>query len=286
MGLEKKLKLIGLVFITISILFIIYVSLISIESYKTGQGEFVNSKSNSKPTTHVDSQQQSPYFSSLHNTKVLDNNQSVDKGNKVVDVMIPQGAGIPNYLSMFFFPTALHIHTGDTVRWINKDSAGHTVTAMALNSGLIWPKNSKNGLTTYSHTFDQPGIYAYFCQIHPYMAGIVYVDAPESQRELRYFTQGNNTMDVEIEIPQNAAYEPNFGPMFIPSGAVIPIGSKITWSNKDYVSHTATAPDGSFDTGEIKPGESKTILLNDRQGIISYYCKIHPWMQAMVSITS
>jgi len=200
------------------------------------------------------------------------------------DVILPQGDGASGARNTFFIPTSLHIHTGDTVRWINKDTVSHTVTSVAFNSGPIWPEVSKQGSSVYSHTFDQSGTYVYFCQIHPYMSGIVYVDTQESQRELRFNNPSNSIMDVKIEIPQNAAYGPNFGPMFIPSGAHIPFGSKITWTNKDYVPHTATALDGTFDTGIISPGQSKSVILNERSGTIDYYCKYHPWMQGLLMV--
>jgi plastocyanin len=72
--------------------------------------------------------------------------------------------------------------------------------------------------------------------------------------------------------------------MFIPSGTHIPFGSQITFTNRDYVAHTATATDGTFDTGIIQPGESKSVIMGDRQGAIPYFCRVHPWMQALIIV--
>ena len=191
---------------------------------------------------------------------------------------------MPGVRTTYYTPTSLHIHAGDTVRWINKDTVSHTVTAVAFNSGLIWPSGFNEGPSMYRHTFDIPGIYVYFCEIHPYMGGIVYVDTEETQREITSSSSSGNLMDTKIEIPQNAAYDVNYGPMFIPSGAHVPFGSQITFTNRDYVAHTATATDGTFDTGTLQPGQSKSFILNDRQGTITYFCRIHPWMQAIITV--
>lgn len=209
---------------------------------------------------------------------------SHNSASKEFNIIINKGSGLPGVQHIFFDPPSIHIHAGDTVKWTNKDTVGHTVTAMAVKSPIIYPEKSNEGPSTFSHKFTQPGVYAYFCQIHPYMGGIVYVDTEETQRTLISSLNNRTVLDAKIEIPQNAAYEPNFGPMFIPSDAHIPFGSKITWTNKDYVPHTATSPEGLFDTKVIDPGDSKSIILNERYGIITYYCKIHPWMQGMITV--
>lgn len=200
------------------------------------------------------------------------------------DVVIRQGAGMPGVLNTFFSPPSLHVKVGDTINWINQDSVAHTVANMAFKSDLILPSSLGDDSSVFSHTFDIPGTYAYFCSIHPYMSGIVYVDTQETQRTLVSSIQNETIVDTKIEIPINAAYEPNFGPMFIPSGAHVPFGSKVTWTNQDYVPHTATSTEGLFDTKIINPGDSKSTVLSSRDGTISYYCKIHPWMQASLIV--
>lgn len=209
---------------------------------------------------------------------------NVNSNGSDFDVVIRQGAGKPGVLNTFFSPPSLHVNVGDTINWINQDSVAHTVANMAFKSDLILPASLGDDPSIFSHKFDMPGTYAYFCSIHPYMSGIVYVDTQETQRTLVSSTQNETIVDTKIEIPINAAYEPNFGPMFIPSGAHIPFGSKVTWTNQDYVPHTATSPEGLFDTKIINPGDSKSTVLSTRDGTISYYCKIHPWMQATLIV--
>lgn len=60
---------------------------------------------------------------------------------------------------------------GDTVTVVNNDSVTHTWTATggAFNSGNL------SGGDTFSFTFQTAGTYAFFCQIHPSMAGSIAV---------------------------------------------------------------------------------------------------------------
>jgi plastocyanin len=268
------LQIIGLFFIIISIIAIVYAS----KTLMNRNNAITNIQvSNTNQISSISSSQAS-HLQSAANNKSL-------KNHGEFDIVIPFGDGAPGIRTTYFTPTTLHINAGDTVKWINKDSVSHTVTAMAFNSGLIWPTGSTEGPSTYSHTFTIPGVYVYFCQIHPYMGGIIYVDTQETQREISSNSPGgNNIMDVKIEIPQNAAYDTNYGPMFIPSGAHVPFGSQITFTNRDYVAHTATATDGTFDTSTLQPGHSKTFILDERQGTITYFCRIHPWMQAIITV--
>lgn len=201
----------------------------------------------------------------------------------VHSVQILLGAGEPQTVPQPFLPGSLLIHTGDTIKWTNEDNVGHTVTSTYFNSGMIWPKNSADGPSSFSHPFDKSGTYSYFCQIHPYMSGTIYVDVQETQRQV-VSTNHPAQSNIIIEMPQNAAYQNNFGPYFIPANAIVPSGSRITWVNHDFIAHTATAGNGeTFDTAPILPSESKTLIINGT-GRMAYYCEIHPWMQGSLTI--
>lgn len=60
-------------------------------------------------------------------------------------------------------------------------------------------------------------------------------------------------------------------------------GTKVTWTNNDNTTHTVTADDGSFDSGNIAPGEtfSKTFTV---AGTVNYHCSIHTGMKASVIV--
>ena len=66
----------------------------------------------------------------------------------------------------------------------------------------------------------------------------------------------------------------------IPSGAQV--GDTLEWSNRDFVAHTATARDGSFDV-ELMPGKSGLTLLR-HSGRIAFYCRYHPTMTGEITV--
>jgi plastocyanin len=71
-----------------------------------------------------------------------------------------------------FKPAHITIKRGTKVRWINKDSTAHTVTAnkmRSLNSGRLGPGKR------YTHTFKSAGKKRYHCNIHPDMRASVVV---------------------------------------------------------------------------------------------------------------
>lgn len=72
---------------------------------------------------------------------------------------------------------------------------------------------------------------------------------------------------------------------FGPAELDIPAGTIATFVNNDVVAHTASAVDGSFDTGNIAPGQSATVTF-DTPGTYTYGCAYHPTMpQATIVVT-
>jgi plastocyanin len=70
-----------------------------------------------------------------------------------------------------FSPAEVDIEVGDTVTWQNFDAAPHTATAK--NGEFRSERLSTGG--TFSHTFNAPGEFAYYCEVHPSMEGVVRV---------------------------------------------------------------------------------------------------------------
>jgi plastocyanin len=65
---------------------------------------------------------------------------------------------------------------------------------------------------------------------------------------------------------------------FSPRSVTAKPGARVTVSNEDSATHTATADDGhSFDTGDLAQGQSHTISLS-KPGSYPYHCSIHPYM--------
>ncbi len=71
-----------------------------------------------------------------------------------------------------YLPTRLEVTVGTTVTWTNEDPIPHTVTATkrGFDSGYLAQGDR------YSHTFDTPGEFGYFCVYHPRMRATVVVN--------------------------------------------------------------------------------------------------------------
>jgi plastocyanin len=70
-----------------------------------------------------------------------------------------------------------------------------------------------------------------------------------------------------------------------PDPVVIEEGGKVTWVNRDAAPHTATADDGSFDTGTIAQDKLKSESFKD-PGTYTYFCQIHPSMHGTVEVVA
>lgn len=70
---------------------------------------------------------------------------------------------------------------------------------------------------------------------------------------------------------------------FTPKTVTINEGDTVTWVNDGPTLHTATAEDGSFDTGNLERGESGSATF-DTAGTISYICTPHPFMKGTVIV--
>ena len=71
--------------------------------------------------------------------------------------------------------------------------------------------------------------------------------------------------------------------VFSPATLSVRSGDRITWVNLDIVPHTATADDGSWDTGELAAQGSVEIEVSQTMHN-TYYCRFHPSMKAKLDI--
>jgi len=69
---------------------------------------------------------------------------------------------------------------------------------------------------------------------------------------------------------------------FDPPALEVHLGDVVEWKNEDFVAHTATADDKSFDTGRIEAGETKRIVVS-RKGASPYYCRYHLAMRGTIT---
>jgi plastocyanin len=68
-----------------------------------------------------------------------------------------------------------------------------------------------------------------------------------------------------------------------PDPVVVQVGGKVIWQNEDTAPHTATADDGSFDTGTIEKGKLGSATFKE-PGTFTYHCEIHPTMHGTVEV--
>ena len=82
------------------------------------------------------------------------------------------GGAIAITIDNFTFQApALTVAAGTTVTWTNNDDIPHTVRAV---DGSFHSK-ALDSADSYSFTFTKPGVYSYFCTLHPKMVGKVIV---------------------------------------------------------------------------------------------------------------
>jgi plastocyanin len=68
-----------------------------------------------------------------------------------------------------------------------------------------------------------------------------------------------------------------------PDPVTVQVGGKVIWLNQDSAPHTATAEDGSFDTGTLEQGKLKSVTFK-QAGTYEYICQVHPDMHGVVEV--
>ncbi len=63
----------------------------------------------------------------------------------------------------------------------------------------------------------------------------------------------------------------------------VPVGARLTWTNRDSAPHSATANDGSWDTGVLSKGKSASLTFAS-VGTFDYFCTLHPNMKARLVV--
>ena len=71
-----------------------------------------------------------------------------------------------------FNPPKLTVTAGTTVTWDNEDDIPHTVAS----SARVFRSRALDTGDKYSFTFATPGVYEYFCSLHPHMTGTIVVE--------------------------------------------------------------------------------------------------------------
>jgi LPXTG-motif cell wall-anchored protein len=72
---------------------------------------------------------------------------------------------------------------------------------------------------------------------------------------------------------------------FTPSTITVTAGESVTWTNSGPSGHSATADDGSFDTGVLGKGSSGSHTFT-RAGTYTFHCTPHPFMTGKVVVVA
>ncbi|WP_213228781.1 cupredoxin family copper-binding protein [Caballeronia sp. NK8] len=70
-----------------------------------------------------------------------------------------------------FNQAAITVPVGTKVTWVNHDDMLHTIA----DEGKTFKSDPLDSGESFSHVFDKPGTYKYFCSLHPHMTGTVVV---------------------------------------------------------------------------------------------------------------
>jgi plastocyanin len=93
------------------------------------------------------------------------------------------------------------------------------------------------------------------------------------------FLLAGSVPPAEAAVIQVTVAEMAFSPVDINAN----VGDTIEWDNKDFVAHTATARDKSFDV--LIPAHGKGTLVLETAGTFDYFCRFHPMMKGKIIVT-
>ena len=201
-----------------------------------------------------------------------------------------------------FDKTDLTIPAGTTVHFVNADTKPHTVTADdgSFDSGKLQPGQ------TFDHNFSQPGDVTYYCTFHGDvgkvgMSAVIHVTgkavasaattvatsvptsavtvvatsstvtqsttASATQLATVSATTSANTAAQSVTVTLN-------DDVFTPTTLTVAAGTAVHFVNNGKHRHTVTADDGSFDSGQLKSGDTFDHTF-DKAGDVPLYCSNH-----------
>ena len=95
------------------------------------------------------------------------------------DVIMPTKVSRPGCeeTDSCYLPPKIVIKKGEEVTWINKDAAFHSVTSGSYDLPTeLFDSGHLDPYELFSVTFDESGVFDYYCTLHPWMEGQVIVE--------------------------------------------------------------------------------------------------------------
>ncbi len=134
---------------------------------------------------------------------------------------------------------------------------GSTVGAMALTNNRFMSNNNDNGNGMMGGQQNYSGMMGNYPQ------------TPANQ--------GTPVTGITHLTMQNYAFQP--------TNMQVKVGTTVTWSNQDNIQHSVTFKNGMKDSGLLSQGQSFSYTFNTA-GTYQYYCTVHPYMVATVTVVS
>ena len=112
-------------------------------------------------------------------------NNTVEENNDETTLVIKGDVVMPTKVSRpgceiddrCYAPSLILTKKGNSVTWVNEDSAFHSVTSGFYESPTeLFDSGHLDPFESFTFTFDDVGDYDYFCTLHPWMKGLVTVE--------------------------------------------------------------------------------------------------------------
>ena len=115
--------------------------------------------------------------------------KTTDKQTYIVDIPAETSSSGCEETNACYVPTNITINVGDTIEWINEDTATHTASSGSLEGVPTFVFNSsliREGVS-FEFTFEEIGTYDCYCMIHPWMIGSISVRKQKTFLLISYF---------------------------------------------------------------------------------------------------
>jgi plastocyanin len=174
------------------------------------------------------------------------------------------------------------VPVGSEVTWFNTGAVEHSATS---DDG-IWDTTLLANGEQATLVFDTPGTFLYYCLLHGTPGGqgmaaqITVVEEggqppPEAEPPEAQPTEESPTPEPTEAPPEPEEVSVNMLDFtYEPLDITVSSGSTITWINAGEFEHSATADDGTWDTGVYGSGDQASIIF-DTPGTYQYYCTLH-----------
>lgn len=230
----------------------------------------------------------------------------------------------PQALQDRFTPFNIVVAQGDTVHiaFIVNDSVAHTFTlgppynyqinvsapglvndltgvpftrnATGNSPGVVISGTPGNLTGTGSFVAKYAGVFEYFCVYHVQIGMFGYLivlpnaayNTSSSTTTVSTSSTSTNASNPQVDILYGSAAN-STSTYYSPPTITVVIGKNntVTWVNNDIAPHTVTADDGSFNSGNMNPGDTWTHVFTT-PGTYTYHCIYHPWMHGTIIVLS